>query len=303
MIKISLFKVLRSLSVCLFVFTSSAGANQPATYYYVGDTWPYAYHRIQELTPDAVCSKLTAVFNKFLEPQNPKPVGYPFDYRVVKTSPWSPLDYRCISPSSYPDTDYRFIVYAQSVCPVGEAGLTPYTCTSSPITDTKSIPDPTPPVGGCSAAVTTANPIAFVGGNKVLRETDYLSYGTYPLFKRTYNSSSIVGNSSSIVVIDNQGQKWRNTLSRSVQVINGVAYTYRAGGKIYSFNPVTSSWLPDADIPDKLTEVKDAGSNRTGWVYYDSVTENSESYDATGKLLSITDRAGVTQSLTYDASN
>jgi hypothetical protein len=199
---ISLISKLVLLILSSSVFAVSAVENQPATYSYSGSAEPYAYNVFQEPTPDAVCSKQVAAFNNFIALANPKPVGYPFDYRVLK---FSQEVYRCISPSSSPDTDYRFLIYAQDVCPVGETGVAPHVCSTSPITDAQSIVDPTPqPNGPC---VTTAQPIAFISGNKVLRELDYtgIEFDNF-FFSRTYNSSPIIGNSG-ISVIDNHGQK------------------------------------------------------------------------------------------------
>ncbi|MBI3344899.1 MAG: RHS repeat protein, partial [Gammaproteobacteria bacterium] len=60
-------------------------------------------------------------------------------------------------------------------------------------------------------------------------------------------------------------------------------------------------WTPDSDITDKLTRLTDATGAPTGWKYTNSDDE-TELYDASGKLLSITNRAGLTQTLSYDAS-
>ena len=60
----------------------------------------------------------------------------------------------------------------------------------------------------------------------------------------------------------------------------GVAVAYRAGGKAYTFNPVASNWQPDADIADKLVEIKDAGGVRIGWTYTTDNTGEIETYDA-----------------------
>jgi len=171
------------------------------------------------------------------------------------------------------------------------------TCTSLQVAD--------PSTGYCINPVAAKNepdlalcasspyPISYSSGNKVLRETDYSGLGLAALsFTRTYNSSSAVN-------FDRQGMKWRNGYSRSISLINNVAYTYRAGGKIYSFNHVASNWLPAADITDKLIELKDGGGVRIGWTYTVDATGEVETYDATGKLLYIADRAGLTQALTY----
>ena len=55
-----------------------------------------------------------------------------------------------------------------------------------------------------------------------------------------------------------------------------------------------SAWVADADIPDSLVQLP----NATGWRYTTSGDE-VELYDLNGKLRSITDRAGRTQTMTY----
>ena len=43
---------------------------------------------------------------------------------------------------------------------------------------------------------------------------------------------------------------------------------YRPEGKAFFFTSFANGvWLPDADIPDRLTELKDANNLRTGWRY------------------------------------
>lgn len=194
---------------------------------------------------------------------------------------------------------YGFYVTENHTCLTGETLIDFDICKVTPTTDPKSIPDTRPQQNiGCSALATDKS-ISYTAGNEIVREVDYISSGSVKpifVFNRTYNSTPIVS-------LDNQGQQWRNALSRSIKVLNGVAYTYRAGGKIYSFKLISSTWLPDPDINDKLTELVDVGGTRTGWIYTTEETGEMEAYDITGRLLSITDRAGFTQSLGYDGSN
>jgi YD repeat-containing protein len=76
----------------------------------------------------------------------------------------------------------------------------------------------------------------------------------------------------------------------------------RPDGKEYNFSQSVGVWIPDADVPDRLEELKDSASIRIGWRY--TTADNSiETYDASGKLTSIADRSGLAQTLTYsDAS-
>lgn len=59
-------------------------------------------------------------------------------------------------------------------------------------------------------------------------------------------------------------------------------------------------WVSDLDVTDKIASLTDASSNIVGWRYTVAADDSIETYSATGKLLSIVDRTGRTQTLTYD---
>ena len=150
-----------------------------------------------------------------------------------------------------------------------------------------------PPGGSCPA---TKNPISIAYGNKFQTENDYVSTNIVPLsFERTYSSTSAVN-------LDNQGMQWRNGLGRSIESINSYAFIYRASGKMYMFNSLVGVWKSDADITDTLVELKDVNGTRTGWTYSTNSSGEVESYDANGKLLSIINRAGLMQTMTYSCN-
>jgi uncharacterized protein RhaS with RHS repeats len=58
--------------------------------------------------------------------------------------------------------------------------------------------------------------------------------------------------------------------------------------------------LTDADIADRLVKLTDAGGVLTGWRYIPAATEETETYDAAGRLVSVANRAGLAWSLAYD---
>ena len=103
------------------------------------------------------------------------------------------------------------------------------------------------------------------------------------------------------------GALWLHTYKKYVLVTSAsaasLAQLYRPERKVVRFSLGTAAWIPDADITDRLTELKDANNLRTGWKYYEAATENTELYNATGQLQSITTRASVVQTLAYNASN
>lgn len=142
----------------------------------------------------------------------------------------------------------------------------------------------------------TGDPINQGIGNHFQIEVDYTHVGATQLeFHRTYNSDA--------AAISTMAPHWRGSYDRSITEYtagpdNGIAYAVRQNGKVYSFTLSNSVWLSDADIPDKLTQLTDASGTTTGW-RYTTADDAVETYDAAGKLFSITSRNGLTQTLTY----
>ncbi|MFA5982408.1 MAG: DUF6531 domain-containing protein [Methylococcaceae bacterium] len=139
------------------------------------------------------------------------------------------------------------------------------------------------------------NPINQGTGNKLQLEVDYGPTGISPLlFNRYYNNTA-----TSVPNII--GNHWQYSYARSIKAINDKnAKAIRDDSKTYSFRKIYDEWVGELDITDSLTELKSNGT-RTGWQY---VTEDNqtETYDATGKLLRIKDAAGITQTLTYSTA-
>ena len=146
----------------------------------------------------------------------------------------------------------------------------------------------------------TPFPVSIGTGNKWLSEQDYSSSGSPRIvFGRFYNSLTVMQGAL--------GMQWRNTFDRSLLVSNPQPLTVlgslRPDGRTLTFQWNGSAWLSDADIPDKLTQLIDSTGATTGWQYTTS-DDSVEAYDATGKLHSIKNRVGLTQTLTYsDGTN
>jgi RHS repeat-associated protein len=143
-------------------------------------------------------------------------------------------------------------------------------------------------------------------GNKIQRETDYNGVGAFPLhFVRTYNSRAarVAGLTSGF---DSAiAGTWTHTYQRALQRFaaadntgnNSVqsAAVFRPDGKIVVFNPSGSDWVTAAPhVADTLTHQPDGT-----WRYL-SAEDDTETYSAAGKLTAITNRAGLTQTLSYD---
>jgi YD repeat-containing protein len=147
-----------------------------------------------------------------------------------------------------------------------------------------------------SHEICIGNPIIVATGNKFQTETDYQSQTPFSLnFVRFYNSSSNV-------IDKGIGKKWRHGFSRQIVETNiSQAHAARSNGQTFIFNFDGNVWVGDVDIPNALVETIDGNSVRTGWVYTDS-KDNVETYNASGQLLSLTNRAGQSQTLTYDVT-
>jgi YD repeat-containing protein len=170
-------------------------------------------------------------------------------------------------------------------------------CTLSP-----GQPNPTKSAGPPSCETTAGtNPINVGTGNKYEAQLDYMGSGPFPLvFERHYNSDI---NALGGVLLSN----WHHTYDRYIVLHQGmtppVASANRADGRTYSFRQSGSVWIGDQDVPDRLVQLFDASNTPTGWRYMRAQREENELYNAKGRLLSISNRAGLTHRLTYDASN
>ncbi len=75
----------------------------------------------------------------------------------------------------------------------------------------------------------------------------------------------------------------------------------RPEGKKYIFNKTSNTYVPEADIIDKLVELFDTNNTRTGWQFTTSNKE-VEIYDTTGNLLSISYPNGQSLNLAYSCT-
>lgn len=192
----------------------------------------------------------------------------------------------CIQPF----TMYSFNMFFDRVCPAGQqidkdTGV----CTL----DSKNL-------AACSFSQQNActNPINTGTGNKYQREIDYVGSGAFPLrVERTYNSASTqVGG-----VL---GAKWRSYYDRAIVLQKRTTFNKavlkRGDGQIYNFTQAAGSsvWAADADVIGSLSRQVDALGNTSGWQFINA-NDETEAYDAAGRLVTITNRAGVAQTLAY----
>ncbi len=163
----------------------------------------------------------------------------------------------------------------------------------------KALPINPKNLGECNAgSPMLGNPINVATGNKFQRDTDIRpsALGS-PGFERYYNSAAFGSQTL--------GPQWRHSYDRSVAATNvslpdGVAWVQRPDGKGYKFSkPATGmQWTSDPDVVDRLYQLVDTNNNLLGWQYV-TKDDDTELFDASGRLQSITARSGATQTLTY----
>jgi RHS repeat-associated protein len=128
-------------------------------------------------------------------------------------------------------------------------------------------------------------------------------------FVRYYNGllwTGIYGIQTTQGLISALGPNWRSSYDRLILFSNSVtfptAYAYRSDGTTLHFKLSNGTFVPDADVADRLVELVDGSGNITGWQYTIAANDEVETYNALGKLISLTSRAGVTQTLAYDSA-
>jgi len=148
--------------------------------------------------------------------------------------------------------------------------------------------------GDCASAASVGNPINAGNANKFLSETEYLFPASGLRFQRHYNSTQIIAGSSF-------GSNWTHTFSRKIasSSTNSLA-TYRSDGRALGFNFQAGAWISDLDVTDTISTITDTNGNITSWRYVVTADNSIETYNPAGKLLSIADRTGRTQTLAYD---
>lgn len=207
-------------------------------------------------------------------------------------------------------------------CQPGEAYIfVDQTCVSSP---NISIPDKDPQ-RCCDAdkSPRKGNPINPANGNKEQDEIDYVGSGAFPLtLKRYYNSKYefrfgdkpfganwtsryfarlTVGNNNtagcaSAKYTQGVGGVWSPDIRCENTVTRSWVYVDRAdGSRNYFLSLAGGPFVADSDVVSKLVKL-------TSTWQYTSANDEIQLYDDTGKLLSITNRDGLTQTLAYDGS-
>jgi len=145
------------------------------------------------------------------------------------------------------------------------------------------------------------NPISTDRGYKYQTETDYVGSGPFPLeFERRY--VSYLPNGGPL------GHKWANRYLGRIRLAPDAAanarpdavLVARGDGGLFQFVYRNGNYVGGADIPERLQRLTNLFDHTTGWVYTNGQDE-VETYDADGRLIEIRNRAGLKQTLEYDA--
>jgi YD repeat-containing protein len=152
----------------------------------------------------------------------------------------------------------------------------------------------------------TTNPIAIANGSKYLSEIDLATPGFS--LTRVYSGLNTLDQTPAFLLqsvgdaIGNFGVGWHHDSQRRIKAPPPgatIAWAIRPDARVLTYKLVGSVWTTDADITDRLIELKDSAGNRTGWTYYDAKTDESETYDLTGRVLSTLSRNGQQTQFAY----
>jgi RHS repeat-associated protein len=151
-----------------------------------------------------------------------------------------------------------------------------------------------PVVPGCGCYET--NPINAATGNKFQIENDFTAGPHTGLaLTRYYNSQ---GTTSSAF-----GKAWHSTWHNGLTVSDNVVTVTRADGREDTFtNNGSGIYTADPDVTSTFTAITSAGGTITGWKLT-LADDTIETYLIGGQLSSVTSRAGLVTTLTYDGRN
>lgn len=144
------------------------------------------------------------------------------------------------------------------------------------------------------------DPINTATGNKYIQDTDFRA-SPWLTFRRFYNSHPSADSST-------LGKQWSHSFSRSlyradVQATGTASITvFRPSGQRETFRKTTGAWTTTGNNPDILTEADDPNGIPTGYSLWVAALRHHETYSADGRLLTVSDETGQTETLTYSDS-
>lgn len=143
-----------------------------------------------------------------------------------------------------------------------------------------------------------ADPISHATGNSTRDEADFVGGGAFPLvFRRYYNSAFAVPGSA-------LRYGWRHSFEKRIEPLFNTdgsadtAYLLREDGKILKFTKTGSTpWQPSVSTTLRFFDVVSNGVH-SGWQVVDE-NDIQELYTQDGVLVSLVNRQGIAQSMTY----
>jgi YD repeat-containing protein len=163
------------------------------------------------------------------------------------------------------------------------------------------VPDPDP---GKPSCCWVANPIDPGVGSKYQREQDYAGAAPFPLVhERHYRHAptALVDATQTTLFGSAFGQNWMGSYRQFIEVTAAVVpmslLVHRPDGRSFGFREVSGVFAPEADVADKVERIVIGGNTRFRYTTADG--DLVELYDFVGRLLSITNRAGLVQTMTY----
>ena len=142
------------------------------------------------------------------------------------------------------------------------------------------------------------NPIDLATGNKYQREVDYERGARSLLLARHYNSK--------VTAQGSFGRNWSTDYDARLSVVAGTTTAVaamRGDGSVVAFKSAGSAFVPDnTNARYSLVAQRDLGGVITGWLLRDKHAATLETYNASGRLLSITSHDNYVRTVTYNAS-
>lgn len=142
------------------------------------------------------------------------------------------------------------------------------------------------------------NPTNAATGNKFQVETDFVGAPHTGLeIRRFYNSQ----NSAETTLGTGWRSSWQQSITTSPE--QNVVQVTRDDGRVERFTKnAAGAWQADPDVTNQLSVLVDANNQQTGWQLLTS-DDTTEAFSLDGRLTSVTNRAGLTTSLSYDSKN
>jgi RHS repeat-associated protein len=298
------------LGIFLFALWGTAGAGHaPIIFYNVGNWYSGGWDQIRYQTPyDAFAVDWAAHNRPCTSPDGKEELLasvyiYHLDGYEDGDLYGATVNLRSCADGSSTETGYPPLARRWAMCPGSDWG--PYNADAWKGECPPMSPDPGKNQGVPAGPVPAmADPVNPATGNKFAVLELAGGAGSFPLsLVITYNSSGnafvLAPNQESFGKLRVHNYGMRIAVSSSASVTS--AYVLRPDGNTYAFDRSGSDWVSDPDVADTLQSVRDTIGNVVSWTY--TRTDGTrETYDSSGRLITIVRRDGQAHVLAYDAS-